>query len=52
MSAGSAAEGAGTGGAGQPFRLECPFEPSGDQPQAIRALVEGGRAGARDQCLP
>ena len=51
MSAGSAAEGAGTGGAGQPFRLECPFEPSGDQPQAIRALVEGGRAGARDQCL-
>ena len=33
------------------FRLESPFQPSGDQPQAIEALVEGLRAGKRDQVL-
>jgi excinuclease ABC subunit B len=34
-----------------PFTLSAPFEPSGDQPQAIRALVEGVQAGLRDQVL-
>ncbi|MFT7485843.1 MAG: excinuclease ABC subunit B, partial [Candidatus Paceibacteria bacterium] len=33
------------------FRLVSPFEPAGDQPQAIEALVDGGRAGAPHQCL-
>jgi excinuclease ABC subunit B len=33
------------------FRLECPFEPTGDQPAAIAALVAGLRAGARHQTL-
>ena len=33
------------------FRLEAPFTPQGDQPQAIRALVEGARDGAKHQVL-
>jgi excinuclease ABC subunit B len=33
------------------FRLHAPFEPAGDQPQAIRELVEGLRAGRREQVL-
>jgi excinuclease ABC subunit B len=33
------------------FRLQSPFAPQGDQPEAIRALVEGARAGAKHQVL-
>jgi excinuclease ABC subunit B len=33
------------------FRLQAPFEPAGDQPQAIRQLVEGLRGGRREQVL-
>ena len=33
------------------FRLVSPFTPQGDQPQAIRELVEGLERGERDQCL-
>ena len=33
------------------FRLVCPFDPAGDQPQAISGLVEGAREGAAHQCL-
>ncbi|MBI4616192.1 MAG: DEAD/DEAH box helicase family protein, partial [Planctomycetes bacterium] len=33
------------------FALRVPFPPRGDQPGAIRALVEGFRAGRRYQCL-
>ena len=33
------------------FRLVCPFQPTGDQPQAIARLVEGLRAGAPHQTL-
>jgi len=33
------------------FRLESPFAPQGDQPQAIEALVEGAVAGAKQQVL-
>ena len=33
------------------FRLESPYNPTGDQPEAIRALVEGVRAGAPAQTL-
>jgi excinuclease ABC subunit B len=33
------------------FRLEAPFEPTGDQPQAIDKLVEGLEAGLRNQTL-
>jgi len=47
MSDAQRAAGAPEGG----FRLECPFEPAGDQPQAIAELVAGVRSGARDQCL-
>jgi len=35
----------------QPFQLTAPFEPAGDQPQAIAALVAGLRAGRREQVL-
>lgn len=35
----------------QNFELITPFKPSGDQPQAIRALVEGLKKGKRDQVL-
>jgi len=30
-----------------PFQLVAPFEPTGDQPEAVRALVEGLQAGCR-----
>jgi len=33
------------------FKLQAPFRPTGDQPEAIRQLVEGVRAGTRDQVL-
>ncbi len=33
------------------LRVASPFEPSGDQPTAIRALVAGVQAGERDQVL-
>jgi excinuclease ABC subunit B len=33
------------------FQLESPFAPEGDQPQAIRQLVEGIEGGVRDQVL-
>jgi excinuclease ABC subunit B len=33
------------------FRLQAPFEPAGDQPQAIRELVDGLRAGRKEQVL-
>jgi excinuclease ABC subunit B len=34
-----------------PFRLVSEFAPAGDQPEAIAALVQGIRAGERDQVL-
>ena len=34
-----------------PYRLTAPYQPAGDQPQAIRSLVEGLRKGLRDQTL-
>ncbi len=34
-----------------PFKIASDFTPAGDQPQAIRELVSGLRAGARDQVL-
>ncbi len=33
------------------FQLESPFEPAGDQPQAIKRLVEGLRMGRKNQTL-
>src|SRR6476619_1105133 len=33
------------------FKLQAPFEPAGDQPQAIRQLVEGLRSGRKEQVL-
>ncbi len=33
------------------FRLQAPFQPAGDQPEAIRQLVEGLRGGRREQVL-
>ncbi|MBR1878974.1 MAG: excinuclease ABC subunit UvrB [Paludibacteraceae bacterium] len=33
------------------FQLESPYKPTGDQPEAIRSLVEGVRAGAEAQVL-
>src|SRR5262245_684676 len=33
------------------FKLQAPFEPAGDQPEAIRQLVEGLRVGRREQVL-
>ncbi len=33
------------------FRVDSPFEPAGDQPAAITALVQGVRAGDKDQVL-
>ena len=33
------------------FKLSCPFEPMGHQPQAIDGLVRGIHDGARHQCL-
>jgi len=34
-----------------PYRIDAPFEPRGDQPQAIAQLVDGVRAGLREQVL-
>jgi excinuclease ABC subunit B len=36
---------------GRPFQIHSEFKPAGDQPQAIRALVEGLGTGERDQVL-
>jgi excinuclease ABC subunit B len=33
------------------FKLEAPFKPTGDQPQAIKKLVEGLKSGLRHQTL-
>ena len=33
------------------FQLKAPFQPTGDQPQAIEKLVNGLRAGLDDQVL-
>ena len=33
------------------FKVESPFEPSGDQPEAIKELVQGLKDGARNQVL-
>src|SRR6187401_1062796 len=33
------------------FQLKAPFEPAGDQPQAIQELVEGLRSGRKEQVL-
>ncbi|WPL16671.1 Excinuclease ABC subunit B [Thiorhodovibrio winogradskyi] len=35
----------------KPFQLECPFQPAGDQPAAIRALTEGLRDGEAGMTL-
>lgn len=35
----------------KPFQLHSTYSPSGDQPQAIRELVEGLKQGCRDQVL-
>lgn len=35
----------------RPFKVESSFEPAGDQPQAIRQLVEGIKAGLASQTL-
>lgn len=37
--------------ASAPFRVESPYEPAGDQPQAIEALADGVRRGLRYQNL-
>lgn len=34
-----------------PFKLHAPFQPTGDQPEAIRRLIQGIRAGNRHQIL-
>lgn len=34
-----------------PFHLQSQFQPTGDQPQAIRQLVEGVEGGVASQCL-
>lgn len=36
---------------GKPFKLVSPFEPAGDQPRAIEALLEGITAGEANQVL-
>jgi len=35
----------------QTFDLQAPYQPNGDQPQAIAELVEGVKAGKRHQTL-
>ena len=37
--------------AGQAFRIQSDYAPAGDQPEAIRSLVEGVEGGERDQVL-
>jgi excinuclease ABC subunit B len=34
-----------------PFQLNSPFQPSGDQPDAIKAITDGVQAGIKDQVL-
>ena len=34
-----------------PFRVDAPFQPAGDQPEAISRLVEGVRSGLKEQVL-
>ncbi|NQU62171.1 MAG: DEAD/DEAH box helicase family protein, partial [Rhodospirillales bacterium] len=36
---------------GKPFKLVSPFEPAGDQPEAIAELTKGLEAHERDQVL-
>lgn len=36
---------------GRPFKVEAPFVPSGDQPQAIESLAEGINRGEWAQVL-
>jgi excinuclease ABC subunit B len=36
---------------GAPLRIESGYQPAGDQPEAIRALIEAARSGERDQVL-
>ena len=36
---------------GRPFKIHSEFAPTGDQPQAIRALADGFRAGNKFQTL-
>ena len=36
---------------GSPFRLRSPYQPMGDQPEAIAQLVEGLERGERHQTL-
>jgi excinuclease ABC subunit B len=38
-------------GVAMPFNLRAPYQPTGDQPEAIRGLVAGIRGGYRDQVL-
>jgi excinuclease ABC subunit B len=35
----------------RPFRVDAPFDPAGDQPDAIEALASGFRSGAAEQTL-
>ena len=35
----------------KPFKVKSSFQPAGDQPEAIRQLVEGARAGLAAQTL-
>ena len=35
----------------KPFKIQSPFKPMGDQPEAIRQLVKGIQSGARQQVL-
>ncbi|RNJ27401.1 excinuclease ABC subunit UvrB [Halosegnis longus] len=35
----------------KPFRVDAPFDPAGDQPDAIRQLVDGYESGATEQTL-
>jgi len=36
---------------GIPFQISSPFQPAGDQPKAIKSLVNGLKSGERDQVL-
>ncbi|MFC6725052.1 excinuclease ABC subunit UvrB, partial [Halobium palmae] len=38
-------------GANRPFRVDAPFDPAGDQPEAIEQLAEGFESGADKQTL-
>src|SRR5690625_8007681 len=35
-----------------PFKVEAPYEPAGDQPQAIEELAERMQGGEKDDVLP